>query len=295
MTSSFVDERSGSEKLAELAHEHPELVTIAKVGWVAKGVVYGLVGILAVPIVVDGLSGDSSSSSGSGEEASQSGAIAEVAESPLGAFALWLIGIGLALYVIWRLLTIALPAENDAKTWLARTGYAISAAIYAWLAWSAVSTAAGGSTDARSQNGEGQVDQISRGVMEMTGGRWPIGAVGLAFIAVGAYFVYRGATADFRKDLEPGGVGPLSQDVIVRLGQAGWIGRGVMMLLVGWFVAQAAIQYDPEEANGIDGALRDATSNTLGAVLALVVAVGLMLYGLFCVVSTPRARLTPAG
>ena len=82
---------------------------------------------------------------------------------------------------------------------------------------------------------------------------------------------------------------------IVRLGQAGWIGRGVMMLLLGWFVAQAAIQYDPEEANGIDGALRDATSSTLGAVLALLVAVGLLLYGLFCVISTPRARLTPAG
>jgi hypothetical protein len=297
MTSQFTDQRgdsdrSGSDKVAEVAREHPGLVTLAKAGWAAKGVVYVIVGIIAIPIAVNGL--DGGQSSGGEGEASQAGAVAEIAESPFGATALWLVAAGLALYVVWRLISIALPAEDSVKTWLTRAGYLLSVAIYVSLAWSAISLArySGGGSGQDSE--DSRVDRITRDVMEWTGGRWLVGLVGIGILVIGAVFIHRGVTAGFRDELEGGGVGPIGHETLVRLGQAGWIGRGVMMLLVGWFVTRAAIEFDPDEATGIDGALREATANTLGALLALVAAVGLVLYGAFCVVSAPRARLKGA-
>lgn len=290
MTSSVVHGRSGSDRVAELAREHPSLVTLARIGWIAKGVVYGLVGVLAVPIAMSGLDSDQQASAG--DEASQQGAVAELAQHSYGALALWLVAIGLALYVLWRLVSLMLPASNSAKAWATRAGYLASVVVYSTLAWSALSIAR--RTGSGGESEDGKVERFTRDVMEMTGGRWIVGLVGAALIGIGAFFVHRGVTAEFRDELDGGPVGPFRHETIVRLGQAGWVGRGVMMLLIGWFVAQAAIEFDPDEAQGIDGALRDATSSTFGAVLALVVAIGLILYGAFCVISAPRQRLTNA-
>jgi hypothetical protein len=186
-----------------------------------------------------------------------------------------------------------LPADNEAKTWLTRAGYLVSAGIYASLAWSAVSIAQQGAASGQ-ESEDGRIDRVTRDVMEWTGGRLLIGLVGIGILVIGGFFIHRGVTAGFRDELEGGGVGPISHETLVRLGQAGWIGRGVMMLLIGWFVTSAAIQFEPDEATGIDGALRDATASTIGAMLALVVAIGLVLYGAFCVISAPRARLKGA-
>jgi hypothetical protein len=297
MTSSSLEprpdsDRSGSDTVAEIARQHPGLVKLAKVGWAAKGLVYAIVGVVAISIAVNGL--DRGRSDQGDAEASQNGAVAELAESPLGATALWAVAAGLVLYVIWRLISVALPADDGMKTWLTRVGYLVSAAVYASLAWSAVTIARHGAAGSGQESEDSRVERITRDVMEWTGGRWLVGLTGVAFIVIGGAFLHRGITASFRDELEGGGVGPIAHSTLVRLGQAGWIGRGAMMLLIGWFVMRAAIMFDPDEATGLDGALREATASTLGAVLALVVAVGLVLYGAFCIISAPRARLKGA-
>ena len=108
----------------------------ARLGWVAKGVVYLVVGLLAVPIAIDGLRDDGTQSSSG--EASQTGAVTKIAETSFGTVTLWVIAIGLALYVLWRLISILLPAENTAKAWLTRVGYLVSALVYSALAWTAL-------------------------------------------------------------------------------------------------------------------------------------------------------------
>ncbi len=282
---------SGSDTVAQFARDHPALVALARTGWAAKGLVYLIVGILAIPIAANGL--DRGRTEGGEGEASQAGAVAEIAAQPLGAVALWFVAAGLLLYVLWRLVSIALPAKNGATMWLTRVGYLVSAGIYASLAWSAISIARDG-VGAGQQSQDSRVDGVTRDVMEWTGGRWLIGLVGIAILVIGGFFIHRGVTAGFRDELEGGGVGPISHQALVRLGQAGWVGRGVMMLLIGWFVTGAAIKFDPDAATGIDGALRDATASTMGALLALVVAAGLVLFGAFCVISAPRTRLQGA-
>jgi Domain of Unknown Function (DUF1206) len=292
MTTSTITDQSVSRKVDEVAHRHPGLVTVARVGWVAKGVVYGVLGVLAVPIAIEGLQKDRAR--GGPGEASQLGAVTEIADTSFGVVALWVIAIGLALYVVWRLISILLPAEHTLKAWLTRGGYLISAIVYSVLAWTAVSFARHDRAASGAQTEDAKVEGFTRDLMEKTGGRWLVGALGVCLVAVGAYFVIKGLRAKFRDELEPSDVGPFSHETIVTLGRVGWVGRGIVMALVGWFVTRAAVQFRPREAKGFDGSLRELTESTLGPLIVGFVAVALIVYGLFCVISAPRQRLIGA-
>jgi hypothetical protein len=283
----------GSETVESLARRHPELVLLARAGWLAKGLVYFLVGVLTFKIALDTSEPAATTTGGdpTGGEASQSGAIAEIAENSWGEIALWAVAIGLALYVLWRVVSILLPAQSSAKVWATRAGYAVSAIVYASLAYSAVSFARSGQSSSESENS--RVERFTRDLMENTGGRWLVGLLGAAIVAIGIFFAYRAATANFEDELG-GGVGPVSRHHLVRLGQVGWFGRAAMMSLIGLFLVRAAIQFDPAEAEGLDGALHRLAQTSWGPLAVAAVGVGLILYGLYCALSAPVQRLKGA-
>jgi Domain of Unknown Function (DUF1206) len=290
MTSSTYTGDTVSRRVEKATDRHPALVTAGRFGWVAKGVVYGLVGVLAVRIAIQGLESDQARD-GRGE-ASQLGAVAEIADTSFGTVALWVVAIGLALYVLWRLISIVLPAENSAATWVTRAGYLVSAVMYSFLAWTALSFATQDRAGRGTATEDAKVERFTREVMDMSAGRWLVGALGIAVVGVGLYFVYKGLRATFRDDLEPGGVGPVSHESIVTLGRVGWVGRGIVTGLVGWFLTSAAIEVRPGRAQGFDGSLREVTDSTFGPALVGLAAVALVVYGVFCVISAPRQRLT---
>jgi hypothetical protein len=283
--------RKGSESVQGLARRHPELVVLARAGWLAKGLVYGLVGVLAFKIALDTSSPPAGDAAGS--EASQSGAIKEIAQTSWGEIALWAIAIGLALYVLWRLVSIFLPAESSAKTWATRAGYAVSAIVYGFLAFSALSYARGSSSSNSSQSENARIETFTRDLMDNSAGRWLVGLLGAAVVVIGIVFAYRAATADFEDELE-GGVGPVSRHHLVRLGQVGWLGRAAMMGLIGLFLVRAAVRFDPAEAEGLDGALHRLAQTSWGPFAVAAVGIGLLLYGLYCALSAPVQRLKSA-
>ena len=285
-----VGDRSGVDSLQQLANDHPLLVLLARAGWVAKGLVYGLVGVLAFPIAFQ------SKSNGTTNEASQSGAIARIARSSAGSAALWAVAFGLALYVLWRIVTILLPADNTLKAWATRVGYAVSALVYVALAWSAISFArrSKGTATAPAKTENSRVEQFTQHTLEHTGGRWLVGVIGAVFIAVAAVFLHKGITANFRKDLDGGGIGPISTDTVVRIGQVGWCARAAMMVLIGVFLIRATVQFNSTEAEGLDGALRRLVDTQWGPIWVAAIGVGLLLYGSFCVISAPLQRLRGA-
>ncbi len=278
----------GSDAAEDFAREHPGLVKLGRAGWFAKGIVYALTGVLALTIAAQ----SSDVASGSNNEASQSGAIATIAEQPAGAALLVAIAIGLALYVAWRVVTVILPAENSVATWITRAGYLGSAFTYVTLAWSALSFArnrgsGGGGEDAK-------VERYTRTLMEATAGRFLVFALGVGVIGVGIYFASRAYTAEFAEDLDGRSTGPVSHDGLVAMGRVGWAGRGVMLGLIGFFLTRAAVLFDPDSAKGLDGSLRTVAGSAAGTVLIAAVALGLIVYGTFCALSAPRRRLTGA-
>lgn len=292
MSSSTFASAGVSERVQETAHHHPALVTAGRFGWVAKGIVYAMVGVLAVPIAIDGLRSDRARDGGS--QASQLGAVSKISQTSFGTVALWIVAIGLGLYVIWRLVSVLMPAENSAKAWLTRVGYLVSAVTYAFLAWTALSFALDARNPNRKNTEDARVERFTRDVMDMSFGRWLVGAIGVIVIAAGIYFLIKGIRASFRDELEPRDVGPVSHESIVTMGRVGWIGRGIVMGLVGWFLIRAAIEFRPAAAKGFDGSFREVTETAIGPFIVALAAIGLIVYGVFCVVSAPRQRLKGA-
>ncbi|MFN0026216.1 MAG: DUF1206 domain-containing protein [Acidimicrobiales bacterium] len=103
---------------------------LGRIGWVAKGVVYLLIGLVALNIALDRGQGD--------QEASGTGAVAKLADRSFGKLLIGVLGAGLVLYVIWRLFTALLPGDWTGKALLYRVGYLVSALVYASLALTVV-------------------------------------------------------------------------------------------------------------------------------------------------------------
>ncbi|HSP26904.1 MAG TPA: DUF1206 domain-containing protein [Ilumatobacteraceae bacterium] len=287
------DSDVGVERAEEFAREHPAIVKFGRIGWVAKGIVYALVGVLSLIVGVSASRSDSSGDAASGgQEASQTGAITRIAESSFGVVLLFVVAAGLVIYALWRLVTVMLPADNDVKAWLTRAGYLVSAVAYLLLAWSAVTLAvrprgSGESEDAR-------VERFTRDLMNDGLGRAAVFAIGAVLLVLAAVFLWQAVSARFESQLLPGSVGPVSHQTLVLLGRIGWVGRSGMMALIGFFLVRAAVTFDASDAEGLDGSLRKAASSTIGLVLVVVVGAGLLVFGAFCILSAPKQRMVGA-
>lgn len=278
----------GVARAEEFARQHPAIVRFGRIGWIAKGLVYGLTGVLALLIGLHAAQGTPSSDS----EASQTGAIARIAQNPYGVAVLIVVAAGLVTYALWRLASVLLPGDNDLQGWLTRAGYFVSAITYLVLAWTAIAFVRQPGQPADGE--DSKVESFTRDLMDESYGRAAVFLIGAVLIVIAAVFVWKAVSASFTKQLLPGGVGPISHRMLVLLGRVGWIGRAGMMALIGFFLVRAAVRFDPDDAQGLDGSLRKATESGLGTALVVVVGCGLLVYGVFCAVSAPKRRLAGA-
>ena len=102
-----------------------------------------------------------------------------------------------------------------------------------------------------------------------------------------------------RDGLDRAGRDVLGEDDVLASGdpvrrRIGWLGRSGMMGLIGFFLARAAVRFDPNEAQGLDGSLRKAAESGAGTWLVIAVGAALIVYGVFCVLSAPKQRLVGA-
>ncbi|MEZ5226975.1 MAG: DUF1206 domain-containing protein [Acidimicrobiales bacterium] len=265
------------EERAEDAGERFEVV--GRAGWVAKGFVYLLVGVLFVRIALG---------SSSGEEANQAGAVEKIAEQPAGRVLLVALGVGLALYAIWRLLTAVLPGDWTGRALLDRIGYLVSAGIYSSL----LLTIVGVIRQSSSSSGEREdrmVEGAVKDVLSMTAGRVLVVVGGLVVIGIGAAFIKKGVTRSFRDQMS--GDHGIEGTMIDRLGTVGWIARGASMGIIGGFLIRAAWLFDPDEAAGLDDSIRQLADHPVGAALSVAVGLGFIAYGVFAGLSARHRDL----
>lgn len=272
--------------VGRLAHDHPTVVRLGRVGWFAKGIVYVLAGGLALVIV--GRSFGWTATSGAAGEASPTGAVKEIAATSGGPFLLVALAVGMLLYAAWRVVTALLPGSTDAEGWATRLGYGVSAIIYASLAVTAVSLAR---NPVKQADGNQTVSDATARFMQHTGGRWLIGLVGAVVIGAGLYRIKTGLTGDATKSVNMGGMAAERARWTRRLGTVGEVGRGIGIGLIGFFLLRAAITFNAAEATGLDGALRRLAIESWGVVLVAIVGVGFLAYGLFCMATFARQRL----
>lgn len=236
------------------------------VGLVAYGVVHLLVAWIALQLAW----GQSS------QEASQQGALEELAGKPLGGVLLWIVAIGLFALVIWRALEIAY-GDLDLEKKASSIGRGI---VYLVLAVSAIKVAigSGGSSS-------GQQKTITAQVMAHGPGRVLIVMIGLAIIALGVRHLYKAATKRFTEDLTLG-----VPDGTILVGRIGYAAKGVAFIVVGALFGWAAIDYDPQKAGGLDTALRTIKGQPFGPVLLTILAAGFAAFGVYAFIWSRNAR-----
>ncbi|WP_411104756.1 DUF1206 domain-containing protein [Streptomyces sp. cmx-4-9] len=243
---------------------------MARSGLATRGVLYVLVGVLAVRMAFG---------EGGGEEADRQGALQELAGKPFGGALVWAIGIGLVCMALWRLTEACFgTAGPDGGKATKRLAAGARAVFYAVVAFSVLSFAAG---EGGRQSGDEQSRDVTAQALGWPAGQWLVGAVGVAIAIGGAVIAVQAARRSFRKHLDMSGVSPRVRKAVVFLGVCGGLARGAVFAAVGGFITYAAVNYDPGQARGVDDTLRTFSGTPAGPWLLVLVAVGLILFGVF--------------
>jgi hypothetical protein len=247
----------------------PAMSWLARAGLAARGVMYVLVGIIAVQVALGS----------SHQQADRAGAVRLVAATPFGFVALWLLVVGFAGMTLWRLSEaawgVAGPDGHKATKRLASLGRAI---FYAFVTWGILKFALGiggpSSSDKQSQD-------LTAAALKVQSGQAIVAIAGIVVIAAGLYVMYRAYKRKFLKHLRFGSASPTTRRTVMRLGQIGGIARGAVFATVGIFLIIAAQDANPRQAKGIDSALRALAHTPLGPWLLIAVAAGLVTFGVY--------------
>ena len=256
--------RSTGERIAQA----PWFEWLARAGLVARGVIYAIIGVLALEMAFGA----------GGKTTNQKGALSEIAQQSGGKILLVLMAVGLFGYAFWRLLRAAIghgPEETDDTG--DRVKGVASGIAYASLFVTSLAILFGSS----SSGGSGSPDKATGGVLDWPAGQVIVAIAGLVLIGVGLYQGYEGIKEKF---LEKSKTEQMSESTLrwfTWLGKAGHLSRMVVFALIGYFLFRAAIDYNPKKAVSVDGALAHLENAAFGPVALGVVAVGLIAFAAY--------------
>ena len=239
---------------------------LARAGLTARGVIYILVGWVAVLVALGHAA----------READQQGALHMLAGKSYGLISLWLLAIGFAGYALWRLSETVFGVNGEPPGPGPRLKSLARAVIYAALSYLTFTVIAG---KARSQAGRQQ--DITATAMQHPAGRVLVGVAGLAIVACAIALVVEGARKKFMKYLQTGRMRPRTRQVVKVLGMTGTIARGVVFALAGVLVIDAAVTHKATESGGIDKALLTLRDQPFGEFLMMLAALGLIVFGVY--------------
>lgn len=255
------------------------VVWLARAGYAARGLVYAVVGGLALTAAF-----------GQGNAEGSRGALTSLMDEPGGMIALGFIAIGLIGYSLWRTIQAVFDADGhgtEAKGLVVRGGLLVSAITHLALAGFAGSLAFGWGF---SGGGSGGSQEGAATLMALPGGPWWVGLVGAAIIGGGLAQIVKGWKAKFEKYLDM----PQDQlDKVSPVCRFGLIGRGVVFVIVGGFFISAAVRYDPNQARGLEGALETLQGQPYGPWLLGIVALGLAAFGAYSLIEAVYRRVHP--
>lgn len=284
MTSPSTATTTATSPSDHLPSKHEAIVRAGRVAIGTQGVLYVILGLLAVQVAFGH----------GGAKASQRGAIEAVARQPLGRVLLVFVAIGVACHAAWRLLLAwrgEPGADDDGKSVAKRAANVGRALIYSSFTVAAVSLAiSGGGSSADASGGAGgpgsgsKEQQSTAFVLSWPAGRWLVIAVGLGIIGGGLWNVKRAVTRSFLDKLDCTSVTDNRERVVEIVGVVGYLARAFCYALVGWFLINAGWQHDSSETQGLDGALHEFATTSYGTWLLSLLAVGLVLFGLFRIV-----------
>ncbi|MCP2342531.1 DUF1206 domain-containing protein [Actinomadura rupiterrae] len=242
------------------------LEQLTRAGLVARGINYVLVGVLAVQVGM----GDAR------QEADRAGALRAVSRHTGGAVVLWLLAAGFAALAIGRLVQVVVP-RSDGRALGERATALVGALIYIATSVATVAFVLGGSRG----NDNAKSQDVTTRVMTHPGGRFLVGAVGIAIGTAAVVNLVRAARGNTTGDLDLDQLRPRTRRAVMALGVVGEIGRTAVFGAVAFLLVAAAVTFDPRKAQGLDGSLRKLAAASHGSWVLVLVAAGLIAFGLF--------------
>jgi len=238
---------------------------LARIGFIARGIIYVIIGVIALMLALGAAK----------HTPDRAGAVEAIAGKPFGFLLLWILTIGFAALALWRLvqaLTERLEPTliRRLKAFGSAVGYAIAAfTTFMFVQHGRVPT----SSDTASRD-------ITATVLSHDGGQFIVLFAGLLIAATGIYMVVQAFNLDFTEYLRMGWMNRRTREIVVLLGRVGYAARGIIVALIGVALVDAAAAYNAAKAEGVDGVLRRIADAPFGPVLLILVALGLIAFGL---------------
>jgi Domain of Unknown Function (DUF1206) len=251
------------------AAANPALELLERLGYLVRGALYAVMGLLALRIVL---------SVAGGQTTDLTGSLVVLVTNPMGKLVLIVVAVGLAAYSLWgftRAIYDPLHRGSDASGYMARLGFVTSALSYGAIVIFALQLLAGSGATTNDSTQK----TIASVLTHPAGGALTI-LIGLVVIGVALGQFLEAYRATFARDLKGAEMSATTRDIAVKLGRFGMFARGVIFLVIGWFVVQAGIHHDPAQTQGFSGAFVFLLAQPFGRILLGIVALGFVALGL---------------
>ena len=238
-----------------------------RLGYLAKAVVYILIGVLALKVAA-GVRG--------GRITDQGGALYVVLRQAFGTTMLILIAVGLLTYAAWQIGRAFLGRDRHAhEGWGSRALTALRALVYGAVGWKAMKLALG------LRGGDSGPEPLVREALSWPFGEWLIVVVGLAVGWYGVVEIKDAIKGHLEPDLDAPTLRRRAGEWALHVARAGIGARGVRLVLLGGGLVRAAFVHRASAAGGMDSSL--VVHNTLpqGTLLLGAAAAGIFGYGVY--------------
>lgn len=239
---------------------------LARFGLASRAAVYAVFGALVLLLAVGHPAGNTA----------PEGALQQLEQTTGGFVVVLLLAIGFAAYALWRFAEAAFGVVAEGKGAGPRLRALAGALTYSAFTAMAVHVMLPGPSGSPRQE-----QSLSARVMRHTGGRWAVGIVGAVIVITSLWQVRDGLTRGFAKYFDRAAMRARSWRATEILGVIGTTARGVVFTVAGGFVVTAAIRFDPHDARGLDGSLRQVRDTTAGPYVLGVLGVGLLAFAAF--------------
>ena len=271
-TEGQLKDRAGDK--AREAVRSPWVEGMARFGYVVRGVLYAVIGLLALAVAFGA----------GGAATDKTGAIATIGALPFGKVLLAVIVVGLVGYSLWgfiRAIFDPLKRGTGPKGLAVRAGYIVSGLSYGALVLPTLRFMEG--APGGGQGGGGGTQDLTAMLLAQPYGPLVVGLVGVIGMGGGLGQIYQGLTADFKKDFKTEEMSEQELRAAVWIGRTGMAARGVVFAMSGFFILQAALHVDPKQVKGVDGALQTLAREPYGPWLLGIVAFGLVAFGAYSI------------
>jgi hypothetical protein len=265
-----------TKRAAKKAEDSDAVEWLARLGLLSRGVVWLTVGLLALQVAL-----------GSNKRADKNGALAAIKDKPLGQVLLVVLTIGFLGYAAWRLLEGSVghrDESDDRKRWTKRIASLFRGVVYLFLAGSTAKFVFSG-------GGQDKTEPLTARVMRATGGRTLVFLIGAGLVVGGLAMAYRGLRQKFEDLVDEGRMPDVIRAATRVVGTAGLVARGLVFALVGGFLVDAAVRFQPDKAKGLDASLKTVAHHAFGRGALFVAALGLLAFALWSFIEATYRKL----